>query len=323
MYTSLARGRAPDPQAAYEAKTRKELLGVLAKHPEGVREGELQDAYPSAAKDLVCRPASSQSARVVTGSTVQHDSATLALSSVDGGVLQATTGLQRVPHRLRTQWPCPARIGSALRRCPLCAGRQHGGCECRRPPRRRACCTGCTTSTSTRPRQGARAGSCFPGARPGPSPAACMPLMLLEPPWCCLGMLPACMRTQRGSASAKLRAHRCHAFCVRTHSLPTIARHAQFACEHAFPYATQAELPRWTAIGLRRVPTPVFNCPCSEPKLNVSLDKELIELWRKTALPADPAELDAELRRAGLVRISQPKATPTPLSTLSPARGAG
>jgi len=67
----------------------------------------------------------------------------------------------------------------------------------------------------------------------------------------------------------------------------------------------------------------VFNCPCSEPKLNVSLDKELIELWRKTALPADPAELDAELRRAGLVRISQPKATPTPLSTLSPARGAG
>jgi hypothetical protein len=26
---------------------------VLAKHPEGVREGELQDAYPGAAKDLV------------------------------------------------------------------------------------------------------------------------------------------------------------------------------------------------------------------------------------------------------------------------------
>ncbi len=40
-------------QAAYEARTRKELLGVLAKHPEGVREGELQDAYPGAAKDLV------------------------------------------------------------------------------------------------------------------------------------------------------------------------------------------------------------------------------------------------------------------------------
>ena len=35
----------------------------------------------------------------------------------------------------------------------------------------------------------------------------------------------------------------------------------------------------------------------------MSLDKELIELWRKTALPADPVELDAELRRAGLVRI--------------------
>ena len=26
---------------------------MLAKHPEGVREGELQDAYPGAAKDLV------------------------------------------------------------------------------------------------------------------------------------------------------------------------------------------------------------------------------------------------------------------------------
>ena len=43
-------------QAAYEAKTKKELLAVLAKHPEGVREGELQDAYPGAAKDLArCR----------------------------------------------------------------------------------------------------------------------------------------------------------------------------------------------------------------------------------------------------------------------------
>ena len=41
----------------------------------------------------------------------------------------------------------------------------------------------------------------------------------------------------------------------------------------------------------------------------MSLDKELIELWRKTALPADPVELDAELRRAGLVRISQPEAS--------------
>ena len=48
-------------------------------------------------------------------------------------------------------------------------------------------------------------------------------------------------------------------------------------------------------------------CACSEPKLNVSLDGELIELWRKTALPADPAELDAELRRAGLVCICQSK----------------
>jgi len=200
MYTSLARGRAPDPQAAYEAKTRKELLGVLAKHPEGVREGELQDAYPSAAKDLVCRPASSQSARVVTGSTVQHDSATLALSSVDGGVLQATTGLQRVPHRLRTQWPCPARIGSALRRCPLCAGRQHGGCECRRPPRRRACCTGCTTSTSTRPRRGARAGSCFPGARPGPLLAGLRPADGIGGAPVSPAILPTCMRIQDGLA---------------------------------------------------------------------------------------------------------------------------
>lgn len=26
---------------------------MLAKHPEGVREGEMQDAYPGAAKDLV------------------------------------------------------------------------------------------------------------------------------------------------------------------------------------------------------------------------------------------------------------------------------
>ena len=33
----------------------------------------------------------------------------------------------------------------------------------------------------------------------------------------------------------------------------------------------------------------------------MSLDQELVELWRKTVLPADPAELDTELRRAGLV----------------------
>ncbi len=60
---------------------------------------------------------------------------------------------------------------------------------------------------------------------------------------------------------------------------------------------------------------------CSEPKLNVSLDPELIELWRKTALPADPAELDTELRRAGLVRFDQPQVL-TPLSILSRARDA-
>ena len=62
---------------------------------------------------------------------------------------------------------------------------------------------------------------------------------------------------------------------------------------------------------MQRQRQPVQTCKttcmlCSEPKLNVSMDQELIELWRKTALPADPAELDAELRRAGLVRFKLP-----------------
>ena len=39
---------------------------------------------------------------------------------------------------------------------------------------------------------------------------------------------------------------------------------------------------------------------CREPELEVSVRPELVELWRKTALPKDPAELDAALRAAKL-----------------------
>lgn len=40
--------------------------------------------------------------------------------------------------------------------------------------------------------------------------------------------------------------------------------------------------------------------PRREPDLEISVDQELVELWRRTELPKDPAELDAALCAAKL-----------------------
>ena len=306
---------------------------MLARHPEGVREGELQDAYPGAAKDLVLDGLLSLYSKFC------HAGMALRKMAVDPRVRvlgdpQADPSPNPNPERhpyhggivsmwivLTNGWPeSVPLVNAGSRMFPQTFGGD------RRSSEQVGHCThlfrlGKHASPATRAGSRPERGPLVPAVQHrhgpgqgrarglGPVPqvrpdlrlrmlASSSMVAMLDPALACA--VGVCFRV-------------CHAgrkkdpqfiYCRFAHELKGQKRTTRGrACVARDRSRRILKLAYARRQDMSTSARPCLTlCACSEPKLAIKLDQELIEIWRRTALPADPAELDAELRRAGLVR---------------------